>query len=72
MLQKSNWARGTNLSPEAAWLRIATIASFSPSPRLPLGPRRVWAASGSVALSLGWWFPLLETNSKRLLLRGEN
>ena len=48
MLQKGNWARGTNLSPEAAWLRIAAIASFSPSPRLPLGPRSVWAASGSL------------------------
>ena len=45
---KGNWARGTNLSPDAAWLRSAAPAWFSPSPRLPIGPRRVWAASGSV------------------------
>ena len=45
---KGKLGSGTNLSPNAACLRIAALASFSPSPRLPLGPRRFWAASGSV------------------------
>ena len=71
MLQKGNWARGTNLSPEAAWLRIAAIASFSPSPRLPLGQGGSGLPLAPWALLLGWWSPPLETNSKRLLLRGE-
>ena len=49
-----NCARGTNLSPKASLLRKATLAEFSPSPMLPIGPRRVWASSGSV-FTAAWW-----------------
>ena len=38
----------THLSPNASLLRNAALANFSPSPMLPVGPRRVWAASGSL------------------------
>ena len=68
---KGNWAWGTNLSPKASLLKNATLACFSPSPMLLVGPRRVSAASGSVATVLGCRSLQLETNSKRVLLRGE-
>ena len=45
---KRETAPGTNLSSHASGLRIAAFAEFSPSPRLPIGPRRVCAAYGSV------------------------
>ena len=35
-------------TPNASWLRIAALAYFSPRLRLPIEPRRLWAASGSV------------------------
>ena len=71
MLQRETVRGEKNLSPHASGLRIAALAEFSPIPMLPIGPRRVWAASGSVGTADGWWSPQLETNSKRLLLRGE-
>ena len=45
---KRETAPGTNLSSHASGLRIAAFAEFSPSPRLPIEPRRVCAAYGSV------------------------
>ena len=45
---KGKLCSGKNLSPNVHWLRIAALALFSPSTRLPIGPRRPWAASGSV------------------------
>ena len=48
-------------------------------PRGPISPVARWSAKGlggsgvplaPWALLLGWWSPQLETNSKRLLLRG--
>ena len=38
---------GNKPHPQCALLREVTLAWVSPSPRLPIGPRRVWAASGS-------------------------
>ena len=46
---KGKLCSGTNLSPKASLLGNATLAYFSPSPWLPLWPRRIWAASGSVS-----------------------
>ena len=45
---KGKLCSGSNLSPNASWLRIAALAYFSPRLRLPIEPRRLWAASGSV------------------------
>ena len=61
---------GSNLSPNASWLRIAALAWFSPSPMIPIGPGGFGLPLAPWALLLGWWSPQLETNSKRLLLRG--
>ena len=48
MLQRETVRGEKNLSPHASGLRIAALAEFSPIPMLPIGPRRVWPASGSV------------------------
>ena len=45
---KGKLCSGKNLSPNASWLRIAALALFSPSTRLPIGSRMVWVASGFV------------------------
>ena len=70
MLQR-NLCSGTNLSPNASWLRIARW----PSSPLALGSPKGQGCSGLPlapwALLLGWWSPQLETNCKRLLPRGE-
>ena len=44
---KGKLCSGNKPHPSAAWLTIAALAWFSSSPRLPIGPRKVWAASGS-------------------------
>ena len=70
ILQKEN-VLGKKTSAPMRRFRNAGIAYFSPSPRLPIVPWSVWAASGSVTLLLGCRSLQLETNSKRVLLRGE-
>ena len=45
---KGNSARGAQHSPNSSLLRKAMLAYFSPRPVLTLGPRKLWAASGSV------------------------
>ena len=68
---KGNCIQGTNLSPQVCFFREATLAYFSCSPMLHIGPMRVWAVLAPWALLLGWWCPQLETNSQRVLLREE-
>ena len=52
--------RGTNLSPNASWLWIAALAYFSPRPRLPIWPRTLLSASGSVGTAA--WLVLSSTS----------
>ena len=59
-LGKFNSPRGCNNTTKVCWLRPAALACFSPRPLLSTGPRRVWAASCSLAtvglllLSCAW------------------
>ena len=47
MLQRETML-GERTSAPMGLAQDRTLAYFSPSPRLPTGPRRGWAASGSV------------------------
>ena len=66
-----NCVQDTNLSPQVCFFREATLAYFSCSPMLRMGPMRVWAASGSVGTAAWLVVPQLETNSTRILLCAE-
>ena len=66
-----NCVQDTNLSPQVCFFREATLAYFSCSPMLHIGPMRVWAVLAPWVLLLGWWSTELEIDSKRVLLSGE-
>ena len=63
--------RGANISPTAPLLRKAMQAVFEPSPPLDVGQSGAGLPLAPWALLLGWGSPEPETNSQRVLLRGE-
>ena len=68
--------RETGLGEQtSAPMRLGSGLKRLPSSPLALGSPKGQGGSGVPlppwALLLGWWSPPLETNSKRLLLRGE-
>ena len=62
---------GRKPQPESVLAQDRSACLVLTYPRLPIGPRRVWAASGSVGTAAWLGSPQLETKSKHLLLRGE-
>ena len=68
---KGRLSSGTHHSPNAPLLSKATLAFFSPSPRVSIGQRGSGLPLTPWALLLCWWSPELESHSKRVLLRGE-
>ena len=68
--------RETGLGEQtSAPVRLASTSDRLPTSHLGLGSPLGQGGSGLPlapwALLLGWWYPQLETNAKRLLLRAE-
>ena len=71
MLQRETVLREQTSAP----MQLGSGSQCLPSSHLALGSRQGQGGSGLPlapwALLLGWWSPQRETNSKRVLLRGE-